>query len=245
MMGIPQSETLKGFIDRWIAEKPARNITILASQAGVKYNTVRRIYIGEVEPECYTAMSLLMVIATQRQSVDYMKKYFPNAVGFFGRFAESSKAEFLPNPSLYSKDIQTFVILHLAYARLATKANILKLFGEMALPKAEALVKDGILGWSEDDRSLLPADGKEYFFYEDKDAIADGCHHIAELVRVDKPENAPVSMIVSLTKEEKETVKQILRAALEEIGAIVERSAGGTELIAISTIFARILGDDV
>ncbi len=237
-----RSTDIKTLIDRWCAAKSGRTLQILAKKSGVKYNTIRRICIGESEPECYTALALLEVSATPEEAAQYLEKHYPKTLGMFGRFADSNISAFSADMNELVKDKYSYLITSFAYAGIANRDILSKVFGEFAMVTAEKLCKDGILFWSDDDE-LKPTDKKEFCLFENRLSVIDACSHILDFSRLDVSASAPIAVIAAVHQDEKDQIKNIIRRAIDQISVIVKDSKGGNELVALAMSLAYLVKD--
>lgn len=237
-----RSSEIKALIEKWCAAKPGRTHQVLAKKSGVKYNTIRRICIGESEPECYTAMSILEIVASPEDSAQYLEKHYPKALGLFGRFSDSKISSFSGDMNEIVKDRVSYLMVSFAYAGIATRETLVRVFGELSLITAEKLVRDGVLYWTEDDE-LKPSDEKQFRLFENRMSVLDACSHILDFSRMDISGSTPVAIIAAVHHEEKEQIKAIIRRALDQIAVIVKESNGGRELVTLALSLAYLAKD--
>lgn len=236
-----KSQDIRALIKEWLDEKPARDITLLSRKTGVPYNTLRRIWNAEGEPNCNTALALLSVVGQKEQCYAYLANHFPDAARFHTReFGEDSSVKVSAyNDSLrpFIEDFTSFFVLNMAYARIANKKGIQAVFGSQGLEKAHALVDAGKLTWDNND-NLVPVDGCDFFFYENKLDLLKACEHILALSRGNN--GFPVSIIGAVTSEELDRIKFLLREFCSAVKDIVMDSKGTEHFVTLSMVFAML-----
>lgn len=236
-----KSHDLKELMSLWLDLKPNRDLTLLSKLSGVPYNTLRRLYACQNEPECYTVVAILEQVASKEDSYVYLNKHFPLVAKFmkpeleekikFTRFSDKTK--------ILLEDFISFLVSNLAYARLATKETISSIFGQIGLNIANNLVEQQILIWSEN--QLLPFDGCDVFKYDRKNEVIQACEHILTLA---KTFGHPVALVGSVTQEEFEKVQMITREYCSSIKEIIFNSKNGDKFVATSVIFATLNGGE-
>jgi hypothetical protein len=239
-MGPSAGEDLQALIKVWAGESPeARNVRYLERRSGLDYNTVSRIWSGK-NPECQTALAILNAVATKEEGLLYLRKHFPHAAKFHERELTTtpvfSDAEAL-RPVL--DNVLSFLIMNFAYAKVARREYIAKHYGMMGLDLAEKLVRSGRLRWSGDD--LLPSGEEEFFTYESKDDLVRACQHIVSLSASDK--GHPVAVIGSLSDDEHERLKGIIREFCSAAKELIYSSKGGSNAVALATVYVNLLSE--
>ncbi len=164
--GNERTETLATYVERWIAKGSRRSLQTLSRDTHIPYPTLRRIMQKEGEPNLDTALTLLNLVATLEEMMDYLKDN--KAVQqFYGKISSKTtlaKAEVLERFS--GKD--AFWIICLGLTLGATRARVQNLLGLTGLATLDEMVAEGILKETEFETYRTDAESSTLFFHSDK-----------------------------------------------------------------------------
>jgi hypothetical protein len=138
-----KEDLIVSLIERWLNEKPRRSLQALTRVSGVPYPTLRRIVQKECEPSTDSAMSVLNVVATLSESLEYFSDVDPIKKFYARVSANMSKA----SPELIETyfDPEPFWILNLALCVGATLENVRGLLGAKGVEAFEEMVGQNLL----------------------------------------------------------------------------------------------------
>lgn len=231
-------EDLRDLIKVWANQNSdVRTVSYLEKKSGIDYSTVSRIWNGK-NPECQTALAMLNIVASKENGLKYLRVHFPHAAKFHER--EFTTTSVLSDAELVKPvidNVLSFLIMNLAFADLGTRSYIKDQYGQNGLGIAEGLVKSERLQWVGD--KLKPLGDEEFFTYESKENLVRVCQHIIALSAGDK--GYPVAVIGSLTDDEHEKLKSIIREFCYATKELVYSSKGGENLIALATVYVNLL----
>ncbi len=136
-------DLIVSWIERWIAANPRRTIQMLSRQAAVPYPTLRRVMQQETFPTTDTAMSLLNIVATLPECMEYFEGN-ESIQRFYRRVSANAT---VAGPDLIEKymDPDSFWILNLALSIGASRENVSRLLGASGVEKFEEMLSQGIL----------------------------------------------------------------------------------------------------
>lgn len=139
-------------IEEYISLSSVRSVAFLARKSGLPYSTVRRAAQGEGTPTFATVVSILEVIMTCKDLLQFVSKHFPGAYETLSTmFSNSfSKGETAPISEAQLKQYLfnpiSNHILHLCLCGSGTTEQKIQLmFGELGMRKLRAMMKDGYI----------------------------------------------------------------------------------------------------
>lgn len=136
-------DLIVGWIERWLAANPRRTIQMLSRQTAVPYPTLRRVMQRETFPTTDTAMSLLNIVATLPECMEFFEGN-ESIQRFYRRVSANAT---IAGPDLIEKylDPDSFWIVNLALCIGATRENVSRLLGASGVEKFDELLTQGIL----------------------------------------------------------------------------------------------------
>ncbi len=177
-MADKNTDKLAAYIERWIAEYPRRNIQMLARLSGVSYPTIRRLLQGECDTTLENALSLLNLVASLHETLDYLKSN--SAVS---KFYERVTA----NTTVAREDIleryigrEAFWIINLGLTIGATRDRVEKLLGATGLVVLEELLAEGIIK-EELFGVYKTAVDSQLLFFDNRKVSRATAQHVAEI----------------------------------------------------------------
>lgn len=235
-MGNSISENVRELLDRWLKARDNRSLQVLADLTGIRYNTLRRIHIGQVEPSLESCLSLLNYVASPDEAAYFVNKNFPEAGKFYQRLADrDNRVTFAADIREEWRDFQSFIVISLSMMKLATIENIKKFLGDAGLVTADALARKGIVVWGEDE--VMMRDGSELCVSQDPQTTLTVLEHLVSIFRA-RGEN-PFVNLVNVSEQDAETLRKMSQQFSREAAAIIDRSEGG-EIVALSLMYANL-----
>lgn len=164
--GNDRTDRLALYIERWIEQGSKRSLQTLSRSTHIPYPTLRRIMQREGEPTLDTALTLLNVVATLDEAMDYLKDnkavcQFYEKVSSKTSLARSDVLE-----RFSGKD--AFWIICLGLTIGATRARVQNLLGLSGLAILEEMVAEGVLQESEHEIFRTAAESSTLFFHSGK-----------------------------------------------------------------------------
>ncbi len=183
-MANSKADSLVKYLDRWLGASGRRNLQLLSKQSGVPYQTLRRLVQRESEPSQETAMTILNIVASLEETLDYFGD--SEAVSSFYRKIANSVS--LASPELMSRflDKDGFWTLMLAFTIGATRDRVEKLLGTLGVAEFEEMISEGYL--TEKSPGLYSAGTDQAILYiENKRLAHEAVIHIAQMHSIDEP----------------------------------------------------------
>lgn len=211
---------LSSYIDAYLSGSKTRSLMGLATKSGVAYTTIRRMLQCEQNPSLSTALSVMQVVATDEQIVEFAKKHWPDKASIIEKHAQLSKD--VDKEALFAaiSDPDSFQLLCLSSMDEGVSASdAFRIVGARAERKLEKLLSIGII---EEKRGHFYS--KE-FLLSDLRPIANAIHNSAELLvrgyeyqaeaatwQVDGLNEEGIRAVKTLVKEFAEKLQDIRRA---------------------------------
>ncbi len=161
-----RTDVLAKYVERWIAQGPRRSLQTLSRNTHIPYPTLRRIMQREGEPNLDTVLTLLNLIATLEEAMDYLK--YNKAVRQF--YEKISSKTSLAKPEVLERFVgkDAFWILCLGLTIGATRERVQNLLGMTGLAIMDEMIAEGLLRETEFETYRTDADSSTLFFHSDK-----------------------------------------------------------------------------
>lgn len=161
-----RTDVLAHYIERWLAQGPRRSLQTLSRNTHIPYPTLRRIMQREGEPTLDTVLTLLNLVATLDEAMDYLK--YNKAVKQF--YEKISSQTTLAKPEVLERfsGKDAFWILCLGLTLGATRERVQNLLGLSGLAILDEMVAEGLLKESEFEIYRTDAESSTLFFHSAK-----------------------------------------------------------------------------
>ena len=136
------SKELAALIERYCQGKN-HSLSTLSRESRVPYGSVKRIAQGEVVPELYNALKILMVVQENPDECFlFINKHYQDVGQFLSRVNHQPSRR---NLSSALEDKVSFYIVHLAATRGTSRQEVLREFGLSGLASLESLVEKKVV----------------------------------------------------------------------------------------------------
>ncbi|MDQ3230432.1 MAG: DUF4423 domain-containing protein [Pseudobdellovibrionaceae bacterium] len=234
-MGKSVGEDIQEFLGRWMEARPNRTLQVLADLTKISYNTLRRIHIGQVQPNLETTLAILNYTATPQEASEVINEHFPEAGRYYQRLLSKPATTFAPDLTSEFQDFNCFITLALAFMGKANKESLKHFLGDAGLIIADKLCRNGALKWN--DNQLVAAGDEKFCIREDADTVNAMLGHIVSILKARGEK--PFASVTSVSKEDAEKLKKIITECVTECTAIIAKS-DGPEIVAISLVHTSL-----
>ncbi|HYX33962.1 MAG TPA: hypothetical protein VE954_12675 [Oligoflexus sp.] len=234
-MGKSIGEDIREFLGHWMEARSSRTLQVLADLTKISYNTLRRIHIGQVQPNLETALAILNYVATPQEAATVINQHFPEAGRYYQRLLSKPATTFAPDLSSEFQDFNCFMTLALAFMGKASKDSLRHFLGHAGLITADRLCRSGALKWNDD--QLVVAGGEKFCIRQDADTVNAMLGHIVSILKARGEK--PFATVASVSKKDGERLKRLITECVTECTAIIENS-DGPEIVAISLVHTSL-----
>ncbi|HYX39810.1 MAG TPA: hypothetical protein VE954_42520 [Oligoflexus sp.] len=234
-----QTELLAQYIERWLSQSPRRSMQMLSRNSGVPYPTIRRVMQREGEQTLETALSILNLVASLEETLDYLSPV-ESVRKFYEKVSSRTtvaKQEMLEK--FVGKD--SFWVMALALTIGATKARVQNLLGSSGLAVMDDMISEGFLRESEFEIYRANSDCSTYFFHSSK-VGRETVRHVNEMPASGRFFEQVV--VCNVSEEGLNILMDSLKVAFDT-GAEVAKNHEGDILVGFSYVGKEILRSEV